>query len=109
MACDPNEPGKIYIGDTPLITLNTCIALAGASTLEIEWEAPSGATGNETASIYDSTYAQFQIPNTSFLNEVGQWKFIVHVIAPTVAPNWQGYGEPHKEYVYEKFSDQITT
>lgn len=74
--------GKIFVGQTALaIRLNTGISLATSKSWLIKYRKPTGATGNWTATVYDSPNGviQYTVLNASDLDVAGTWAMWAHI------------------------------
>ncbi len=93
---------KIYINDIPLIKVD-CISdktpsIEGATSTQINYKKPSGATGYWTATVVDGRYLQYQV-QTNDLDESGTWKFQAYL----TLGGWIGHGETATQTIYALF------
>lgn len=89
--------GKVYVGDVGTdIILDTGVALAGYTTLQIKYKKPSGNKGYWTATITDSTKAKYTV-QAGDLDESGTWTFQVYA----VLTDWTGHGEEATAVIYD--------
>ena len=91
--------GKIYVGDIgTIIELDSGVALAGASPLQIKYEKPDGTTrGAWTASIYDTTKAKYATLAND-LDQAGVWTFQIYAEGLT---GWSGHGEEYYRTIHD--------
>jgi hypothetical protein len=90
---------KFYVGDTPLIKLDCVSDIAGASGYKIFYLKPDKVTsGYVTASNLGNRYVTYQVPNTSWLDQAGEWVFQSYLLNLGV---WTGHGERAIQRVYE--------
>lgn len=92
---------KIYVGQSSLrLKLTTGVDITGATTLQIKYKKPNGATGEWTALEYDETngviYYDFA---ANELDVSGRWIVWAYVI---FSDGRDAPGEPYKFRVYEE-------
>lgn len=91
---------KYYEGSIGLtITLDTTVDLTGATIIEIHYKKPSGATGEWTASVTDTTKVQYATVDGD-IDESGTWEFLAYV---KTAGGFEGPGEPVSVTFNEKW------
>jgi hypothetical protein len=90
---------KIYIGDIPLIKVDCVSDITGATSTQINYQKPSGATGYWAATVVDGRYLQYQT-QTNDLDEAGTWKFQAYL----TLGGWIGHGETATQTIYALFA-----
>ncbi|MHA1950292.1 MAG: hypothetical protein ACW99G_14710 [Candidatus Thorarchaeota archaeon] len=82
---------KYYVGDTPLIKLDCVSDIAGASGYKIFYLKPDKTTnGYVTASNLGNRYVTYQVPDTSWFDQPGDWVFQSYLLQ---LGSWTGHGE----------------
>ena len=89
---------KYYVGDTPLIELDCVSDIAGASGIKMYYIKPDKvSTGYVTASNVGNRYITFQVPDTDWLDQFGEWTFQSYM---TIGA-WTGHGVSAIQRVHE--------
>ena len=90
---------KFYVGDTPLIKLDCVSDISGASGYKIFYIKPDKSTyGYVTASNIGNRYVTYQVPDTSWLDQSGEWVFQSYLLN---LGTWTGHGERAIQRVFE--------
>jgi len=92
--------GRIHVGDVGTkITLDLETDLTLATAALIKYRKPSGAEGQWTATVTETTKLSYTLQEGD-LDEVGLWE-----IQPYVElPDWKGHGSVVRFYVYPTIS-----
>lgn len=89
---------KFYVGDTPLIKLDCAEDISSASGIKIFYIKPDQiTTGYVTASNLGNRYVTYQVPNTSWFDQFGEWTFQSYMSIGA----WTGHGESVKQRIHE--------
>mgnify|MGYP006279449747 CR=1 FL=1 len=79
----------VYVGDIgAILRLTSSVDLSAATSAAIKYRKPSGATGEWSATIYDSTGVQYVVQDGD-LDESGQWTLQGYV----TMPGWSGHSK----------------
>ena len=89
---------KYYVGDTPLIKLDCVSDITGASGIMMLYIKPDKtSTGYVVASNLGNRYITFQVPDTSWLDQLGNWTFQSYM---TIGA-WTGHGVSAIQQIHE--------
>ena len=79
----------IYVEDTPLISLNTGVALAGAGSVSIIYQKPDGVTEGSWVGSISGQLVQYTALTTD-LDVPGKWLMHAYVVD---LGGWTGHGK----------------
>jgi len=91
--------GKIYVGDEGIqITLDTEIALAGATVTKIRAKSPDPDAADKlwTATVAETTKVRFTTTATDNFDTTGKWKLQAYV----EIGGWEGHGKSVSQIIY---------